>query len=175
MTFRGFQPELLEFLRELRENNSREWFQAHRHEYEQLLMQPSRAFVLAMGEQLRSLGEDIHAEPKVHGSIFAINRDTRFSADKTPYKTQLDLSFWQGAGQSRERPGYFFRLTPESLILGAGMHAFPEKALEGYRQAVIRDGPGLQLEEAERSCQAEIGGRTYKRLPSGLPAEHPRA
>jgi uncharacterized protein (DUF2461 family) len=60
----------------------------------------------------------MHAEPKVFGSILAINRDTRFSADKT----HLELWFWQGgAGQSRERPGNFFRLTPESLILGAGM------------------------------------------------------
>jgi len=174
-TFSGFRPELLTFLSGLRENNSRDWFQAHRSEYEQLLMEPSRAFVVAMGEQLRSLGDDIHAEPKVHGSIFAINRDTRFSPDKTPYKTHLDLWFWQGDGPSRERPGYFFRLTPQSLILGAGMHAFSDQALEGYRRAVLDDELGPTLEEAARTCQAEIGGRTYRRLPAGLPAEHPRA
>jgi uncharacterized protein (DUF2461 family) len=80
----------------------------------------------------------------VHGSIFAINRDTRFSADKMPYKTHLDLWFWQGPGPSRERPGYFFRLTPERLILGAGMHAFSDGALERYRRAVLDDELGQQ-------------------------------
>jgi uncharacterized protein (TIGR02453 family) len=144
VTFTGFPPELLVFLSDLRANNSREWFQAHRLLYERLLMEPSREFVRAMGAHLKQLGEDIHADPKVHGSIFAINRDTRFSADKTPYKTHLDLWFWQGPGPSRERPGYFFRLTPERLILGAGMHAFSDGALERYRRAVLDDELGQQ-------------------------------
>src|SRR6266568_1749051 len=74
---------------------------------------------------------------RVSWSIFAINRDIRFSKDKTPYKTHLDLWFWQGDGPSRERPGYFFRLTPETLILGAGMHAFSESALARYREAIL--------------------------------------
>jgi uncharacterized protein (TIGR02453 family) len=174
MTFDGFRPELLNFLANLRANNSREWFGDHRQEYDQLLLEPARQFVLAMGERLDALGEDTHAEPKVHGSIFAINRDTRFSADKTPYKTHLDLWFWQGDGPSRERPGYFFRLTPESLILGAGMHAFSDQALERYRQAVLDDTLGAALDDAATRCTATIGGRTYKRVPSGLPVEHPR-
>src|ERR1700681_2431213 len=129
MTFDGFRLELLEFLRNLGDNNNREWFLAHRQDYAQYLLEPAREFVLAMGECLPRLGEDIHAEPKVRGSIFAINRDIRFSNDKRPYKTYLDLWFWQGDGPSRERPGYFFRLMPESLVLGAGMHAFSAVAL----------------------------------------------
>jgi uncharacterized protein (TIGR02453 family) len=175
-TFSGFRPQLLEFLAGLRANNTRDWFQAHRQAYDELLMEPSRAFVVRLGEVLKqNLGEDIHAEPKVHGSILAITRDTRFSADKTPYKSHLDLWFWQGDGPGRERPGYFFRLTPESLILGAGMHAFPEQALESYRRAVLDDSRGTALEAAAERCGTEIGGRTYKRVPAGLPAEHPRA
>src|SRR5690242_13666408 len=95
--FQGFSPELPQFLGALRDNNTREWFQAHRAEYEQLLLEPAREFVIALGELLKAqLGQDIHAEPKVHGSILAINRDVRFSPDKTPYKTHLDLWFWQG-------------------------------------------------------------------------------
>ena len=178
MAFGGFRPELLEFLREVRGNNSREWFTAHRGEYETLLLQPAREFVVAMADWLPKLGSDIHAEPKVHGSILAINRDTRFSADKTPYKTHLDLWFWQGSGPglNRERPGYFFRLTPESLILGAGMHALSESALERYRRAVLDDERGIALENISRKIgESSFGGRTYKRVPSGLPADHPRA
>jgi uncharacterized protein (TIGR02453 family) len=177
--FKGFRPELIEFLRELRDNNSRDWFQAHRAQYEDSLLQPAREFVLAMGERLQALGSDIHAEPRVHGSIFAINRDTRFSADKTPYKTHLDLWFWQSnrPGLNRESPGYFFRLTPENLILGAGMHAFSANgALERFRQAVLDDVAGQRLDDAVRQTGHQaVGGRTYKRVPRGLPQQHPRA
>src|SRR6266481_9685369 len=135
--FQGFDSKLLEFLRDLGNSNTREWFQAHYDEYQAYLVEPAREFVLAMGACLPQLGADIHAEPRVRGSIFAINRDVRFSRDKTPYKTHLDLWFWQGSGPSRERPGYFFRLTAETLILGAGMHAFSESALARYREAVL--------------------------------------
>jgi uncharacterized protein (TIGR02453 family) len=131
-----------------------------------------------MGERLNALGEDIHAEPKVHGSIFAINRDTRFSADKTPYKTHLDLWCWQGDGPSRERPGYFFLLTPESLTLGAGMHGFSDAALERYRNAVLDAVKGGKLEAVAQTLNnqgRQVGGQSYKKVPSGLPADHPRA
>src|SRR5579859_753495 len=180
MTFNGFRPQLIEFLRQLADNNTREWFQAHRDAYDQYFLEPAREFVIAMGERFSELGEGIHAEPRVRGSIFAINRDTRFSADKTPYKAYMDLWFWQGDGQSRERPGYFFRLQPERLVLGAGMHAFPETALHRYRQAVLDPARGAQLEAAVHAVKAdqlgvEIGGQTFKRVPAGLPADHARA
>lgn len=176
-TFAGFRPDLLDFLSVLARNNSREWFGAHRDQYERVLLERARAFVLAMAEQLPRLGPDIHAEPKVHGSILAINRDTRFSPDKTPYKTHLDLWFWQGSGPSRERPGYFCRLQEQSLILGAGMHAFSaEGVLERYREAVLDPERGGQLEQAAEAVGKElIGGRTYSRVPRGLPDDHPRA
>jgi uncharacterized protein (TIGR02453 family) len=177
-TFAGFPLGLLEFMKGLELNNSREWFQAHRGDYEAFVLEPARDFVVAMGERLSELGEDIHAEPKVHGSIFAINRDTRFSTDKTPYKTHLDLWFWQGAasGLNRERPGYFFRLQPESLILGAGMHAFSEEPLQRYRTAVLDDEKGRLLEQvAETIGNGRVHGRTYQRVPRGLPQQHPGA
>ena len=179
MPFDGFRTELITFLKELGANNNREWFQAHRSDYENYLLEPAREFVLAMGECLPKLGENIHAEPKIHGSIFAINRDTRFSSDKTPYKTYVDLWFWQGNGPSRERPGYFFRLMPESLVLGAGMHGFSPAALERYRQAVVDPARGAKLEAVaealNKQAGVELGGRTYKRVPAGLPADHSRA
>jgi uncharacterized protein (TIGR02453 family) len=177
VAFRGFPPELLHFFDRLASDNRREWFQAHRSEYEAYFLEPARQLVIALGELLPRLGPDIHAEPKVHGSILAITRDTRFSTNKTPYKTHLDLWFWQGDGPSRERPGYFFRLSAQSLILGAGMHAFSaEGALERYRQAVLDADRGQQLKVAAQVVGLDrIRGRTYKRVPHGLPAGHPRA
>ena len=173
--FTGFRPAVLEFLSNLRANNNREWFQAHRAEYDELLLQPAREFVLAMHEPLKRLGEDVHAEPKVHGSIFSINRDTRFSPDKTPYKTYLDLWFWQGCRPSRESPGYFLRLAPESLSIGAGMHAFADSTLARYREAVLDDHRGQQLLDITNTIGTTPGGRTFKRVPQSFAVDHERA
>src|SRR5919202_2803313 len=99
-----------------------------------------------------------------------INRDTRFSYDKRPYKDHLDLWLWQGEAPSRERPGYWFRLTAERLILGAGMHRFERPALERYREAVAAPSRGAALERAAGAVAEagyELGGRDYKRIPAG--------
>jgi uncharacterized protein (TIGR02453 family) len=182
MTFQGFRPELIDFLNGLSVNNNIEWFDGHREQYENYYLEPAREFVVAMAECFSQLGSDIHAEPKVRGSIFAINRDIRFSKDKRPYKTQLDLWFWQGNGPSRERPGYFFRLTPETLMLGAGMHGFSDAQLERYRRAVLDPIQGPRLEQVARAIKddptdrkLDFGGQTYKRVPGGFETDHPRA
>jgi uncharacterized protein (DUF2461 family) len=73
-------------------------------------MKPARQFVLAMGEQLRQIAPGVHAEPEVNRSIFRIHRDTRFSKDKTPYKTNLELLFWEGEGHRMECPGFYSTL-----------------------------------------------------------------
>lgn len=167
--FKGFRPELLEFLRQLGANNTREWFQAHRATYEAFYVQPARELVVALGERLHQFGPDVHAEPKVFGSILTINRDVRFARDKVPYKTHLDLWFWQGEGPSRECPGYFLRITPEALMLGAGMHSFPAAALQAYRNALADPQRGMQLEAIAAGLDGfTLGGRTLKRGPDWL-------
>src|ERR687888_2366895 len=145
MAFAGFAPEALSFLAELGRNNRREWFHAHRDEYESLLLEPGRDFVEAMGDEL---GPDFNADPRVGGSIMRIARDTRFSRDKRPYKTHLDLWFWHGSGESGDSPGFWFRLGPRTLILGAGMHRFGKETLERYRDDVLDAERGRALAEA---------------------------
>jgi uncharacterized protein (TIGR02453 family) len=170
MAFAGFAPELLSFLAELGRNNDRDWFHAHREEYEGLLLEPARDFVEALGAEL---GPDSNAEPRVGGSIMRIARDTRFSRDKRPYKDHLDLWFWHGTGPSRERPGLWFRLAPTQLILGAGMHRFERSVLDRYREAVVDPMRGQRLLEAAAAAEkagAEVGGRRYKRVPAGYDA-----
>jgi uncharacterized protein (TIGR02453 family) len=127
--------------------------------------------VLATGEELRAIGADVHADPRVHGSIFRINRDTRFSKDKRPYKDHLDLWFWEGEGPSRSCPGYWFRLAPERLILGAGRHRFGPLELERFRAAVADPKQGEALRraaDAVRTAGYELGGSHYKRVPAGF-------
>ena len=173
-----FRPEALDFLRRLEASNEREWFHAHREEYDRLLLEPARDFVEAFGALSERLGEGVDADPRVGRSIMRINRDTRFSRDKRPYKTHLDLWFPQGAGPSRERPGFWFRLTPERLILGAGMHNLERPVLERFRDEVAdrkRGGELVQAVEEVRAAGGEVGGQTYKRVPAGYDADEPRA
>jgi uncharacterized protein (TIGR02453 family) len=175
MAFAGFPPELLSFLAELGRNNRREWFHAHREEYDALLLEPARDFVEAMADEL---GPKFNADPRVGGSIMRIARDTRFSRDKRPYKDHLDLWFWHGAGRSRERPGLWFRLAPSELLLGAGMHHFDRELLSRYRDAVVDSARGAKLAEAVATVEkagASVGGRHYKRVPAGYDKEHERA
>jgi uncharacterized protein (TIGR02453 family) len=77
--FNGFSENTLEFLEDLKRNNSKEWFEAHRPEYEEHVKGPSEQFVVGMGKKLQSLSPCINAVPKVNKSLFRINRDTRFS------------------------------------------------------------------------------------------------
>ncbi len=180
--FSGFPPAALRFLEELGEHNTTSWFQAHRAEYEEAVMAPSRAFVVAMGKRLKTIAKEIQADPRVNGSLFRINRDTRFSADKTPYKTSVGIFFWEGAGQRMELPGFYFHLEPGKLMLGTGIYLFPRPMLERYRAAVIDPKLGPALAKAVKAVGEDHCGtgcgmpiETYKKVPPGYDPEHPRA
>jgi uncharacterized protein (TIGR02453 family) len=176
MGFAGFDRGLPRYLADLRANNERDWFHAHRDEYESLLLEPARDFVVALGEELREFVPDIDAEPRVNGSIFRIARDTRFSKDKRPYKDHLDLWFW--VGDRKRGPGLWFRLTPEELLLGGGMHHFEPAQLERYRTSVVDNERGATLRDEVARLHAsgyELGGQRYKRTPRGFEAPNDRA
>ncbi len=173
----AFSARTLGFLAGLSEHNDRDWFTAHRADYDEALMAEAKAFVSAMGEALEAHTPDVHAEPRDNGSIFRINRDTRFSKDKRPYKDHLDMMFWVGEGRSRERPGFFFRLTTDKVHLGAGKHMLDKGELQRFRDAVAGPaGEELQgLVEGLRTAGYEVGNSHYKRVPRGYDADHPRA
>jgi uncharacterized protein (TIGR02453 family) len=178
--FAGFPREGLEFLEGLAKDNTRAYFDIHRDTYQSAVLQPAKEFVVALGEELQArVSPGIRAEPRINGSILRINRDTRFSADKRPYKEHVDFWFWEGDGPSREHPGLFVRLRPATVTLGAGMHRFDPATLAAYRAAVADDATGRALEEAIAEATgvrgAAVGGAYYKRVPGELPADHPRA
>jgi uncharacterized protein (TIGR02453 family) len=177
--FAGFPREGLEFLEGLAADNSREYFDVHRDTYQSALLQPAKDFVVALGEELRArVSPGIRAEPRINGSILRINRDTRFSADKRPYKEHVDFWFWEGDAPSRERPGLFVRLRPATVTLGAGMHQFEPPALAAYRAAVADEATGRALEDAIMDAAGlrgvTVGGLRYKRVPRDFDADHPR-
>ena len=179
--FSGFSQEVISFYNELALNNDRDWFNAHKNVYMEKVLEPAQGFVLAMGERLRMLSPNIIADPRTNGSgsIFRIYKDTRFSKDKTPYKTFLGIFFWEGNRKKMENPGLYFQLTPTKLMLFAGMHEFGSLFLNTYRNAVIHPelGPALQkaIKEVKADNDYKIGKNHYKRIPSGYDANHPNA
>jgi uncharacterized protein (TIGR02453 family) len=177
-SFPGFEPAACTFLRDLAAHNDRAWFHAHEAEYRSLLLEPARGFVVAMGERLAKVVPGINADPRVNGSILRIARDTRFSADKRPYRSHLDMWFWEGEGLSRERSGFFMRLDADTVTLGAGMHHFEGPVLAEYRRAVADSDRGAALDRAVRKARlagAQFGPARWKRVPAPHPADHPRA
>jgi uncharacterized protein (TIGR02453 family) len=177
MPFTGFGDETFRFLKGLGRNNNKAWFEAHRDAYEDDLLEPSMAFVEAIGPLLARFSPGIHAEPRIGGSMMRINRDIRFSKDKRPYKDHLDMVFRTGDG-TKGAPTYWFRLTAKELTLGAGMHMLDKAGLDRYRDAVDADGSGKELAAVVRKVERQgydLGGEHYKRVPAGFPADHPRA
>jgi uncharacterized protein (TIGR02453 family) len=180
-SFSGFPPEGIQFLEELPNNNNRDWFEAHREVYQTGLVKPAQAFVIALGERLKTLFEGITYDPRTNGSgsLLRIHRDVRFSADKSPYKTNLGIIFWQGKRRRTENPGFFFHLDAYNGVMYAGIHVFPKPLLEVYRHAVIDDHLGSELiaaiDAVQHAGDYAVGGTHYKRIPRGYDATHARA
>jgi uncharacterized protein (TIGR02453 family) len=137
---RFFASFELTFLANLAATNTKAFFDAHRGTYRRELLEPSKAFVVALGHQLRQrVSPRLAAEPRVGASMFRITNDLRFSRGKPPYKTYLDFAFWQGEGGPRTDPALIVRITPEEVHLGAGIFGLDREALGRYR-ATLRDG-----------------------------------
>lgn len=171
-TFR-FPAETLRFLTDLRAHNDKAWFDANRAGYEAGWVEPAKAFVEVIGPELQKLVPGVHAEPRVGGSIFRINRDIRFSSDKRPYKDHLDFWFWEGDRKAAVS-GLFLRVWPDGVVVGAGSHGFDKHQLATYRDAVADPATGAELASIVGELEAagqEIGGETYKRVPRGYAAD----
>lgn len=176
--FTGFPKECVTFFRDLAAHNSREWFEAHKDDYARFVKAPAAAFVVALGERLRKVAPGVHAEPAVNKSIFKINRDIRFSADKSPYKTHLGIWLWDGGGPRMECSGFYFHLEPPRIMVGVGLHMFTKAALTEFRQAVVDAKAGPALARAAASLGKagyELGGEHYKRTPAGFDPGHKNA
>jgi uncharacterized protein (TIGR02453 family) len=176
--FNGFYPETLDFFRGLKENNNKEWFEQNQKAYQDFVMAPARDYILAMGDILISLSPEINADPRANKSLFRINRDTRFSNDKTPYKTHLGIVFWEADLPRMESSVFYFHLEDQNLMLGAGIYKFTKPQLEQYRKSVVQSRYGDGLTEIFKTLSLkgyDFGGKNYKKVPSGYDASHKNA
>ena len=186
--FAGFSPDAIQFLADLREHNDRAWFQPRKAEYERLLKEPMEAMVAALAERLSARGVPLLADPK--RSPFRIYRDTRFSKDKSPYKTHVAASFaWvEGSpgsvagGDHDERAhgnGGYFHFQPGEMYVGGGMWQMEKPTIDAFR-AVVRDDPDRVRAALETPAflawfGPASGHDELKRIPPGYPEGHPLA
>lgn len=177
--FKGFSQQTLSFFNDLARNNTKMWFDQHKEAYEQQVLSPARDFILALGEKLKKISPGVQADPRVNKSLFRLNRDIRFSHDKTPYKTHLGIWFWEGMRPRMECSGYYFHLEAGKLMLGVGLYCFPKDMLEAYRQSVIHPQQGPALNKAigviKRKGGYSLGGQHFKKTPHNYDSSHPNA
>ena len=179
--FDGFPEEGLQYLRDIEVNNNKEWFQENRGTYDAALMAPAQDFVAALGSRLQEIEPAIVFDTRTDGRgvLMRFYRDTRFSKDKSPYKTNIAGMFTDGQGKKTERPAYGFHMGADSIELMAGMFKFSKPQLAAYREAVADEQSGEELVEILRALgeagEYHLSGEQYKRVPAGFEADHPRA
>ena len=164
-------PELFRFLQELHRHNDREWFNANKERYLIHVRDPLLEFVTVIAPRLRAISPHIVADPRPSGgSLLRIYRDTRFSRDKKPYKTNAALSLGLGARKDVEGPRYYLHLEPGEVFMGAGMWRPSPDALSAIRESIVRNPRGWR--RAKRSGLSH-GESVLKRPPRGFDAAHP--
>jgi uncharacterized protein (TIGR02453 family) len=163
-TFNGFAPEALAFLRDLKANNSKAWFEGHRTVYEEQLLAPLRALTVSLAPLMLAIDEDLVIEPR--RVISRIYRDTRFSRDKSPYKTTLWLTFKRPVTDWQDFPAFFFELGADSWRYGMGFYSASKETMDRLRLMIERQPDEFAelitfLDGQERFS---VEGEQYKRL-----------
>lgn len=171
-----FTKSTFSFLDELAMNNNRAWFESNKPRYEALVREPAFDFIEAMGPVLEKFAPAFRAEPrKVGGSLMRVFRDTRFSRDKTPYKTNIGIQFRHELGKDIHAPGFYVHIAPDECFLAVGCW-HPESGSLGKLRDCIVSKPDQWFSarnDEKFSAQWELWGDTLIRPPRGYSADHP--
>ncbi|MFI5311510.1 MAG: DUF2461 domain-containing protein [Gemmatimonadales bacterium] len=184
LTFRGFRPQALTFLRELRRNNRREWFEARRETFVLEISDPMKALVEELDVRFADVAPEFVGDPK--RSMFRIYRDVRFSKDKSPYKAHAALWIYHrapGRGVGKEidgGAGFYVHVEPGGSLVAAGLWMPPRPSLAKVRAHFDEDLPGWKRAIGAPVFKRRFGkltddepGVLLKRLPRGYGEGHP--
>jgi uncharacterized protein (TIGR02453 family) len=181
-SFRGFGRGALTFLRQLKRNNKREWFQAHRDDYDNEVLAPLRLFVEEFDVRFATFAPEFVGDPK--RSIFRIYRDVRFSKDKSPYKTHAAAWFKHqnsahGVGSETHGggAGFYFHLEPGASVVGGGIWMPPRESLNRLRDSITAKPPEFEKSMSAPAFKRRFGKLSEEamltRLPRGFAPGHP--
>lgn len=166
-----FNQKIFTFLKELANNNNKDWFTINKQRYENDVKEPMLQFITDLAPKLSKIDKHYVADPKPSGgSLFRIYRDVRFSKDKSPYKTHLGAHFRHKSGDSASSLGFYLHIEPSACIAGGGIWHPDPQALKKIRNY-------LASHPAEwkkvRAAQLKISGNSLVKAPQGFDPEHP--
>ncbi len=171
-----FGPKFFKFLRELRDNNCREWFLANKERYELDVRDPCLQFIVDFAARLQDISEHFRADPRpVGGSLFRVYRDVRFSKDKRPYKTMAAMHFHHEVRKDAHAPGFYLHLEPGNVFMGTGFWHPDTATLARIREALVAHSTRWKqvLSNREFKAALTLWGESLKRPPAGYDAKHP--
>jgi uncharacterized protein (TIGR02453 family) len=173
--FKGFPKDFFGFFEDLNNNNNRAWFNQNKNRYYESVVNPISEFIVCMAPRLKKISRHYKADPKPHGgSMFRIYRDTRFSKDKTPYKTNAGVQFRHEAGKNAHAPGFYVHLAADGLFFGGGIWTPPSPQLSLIRDYIADNARSwARIVNSKKVREAGgIKGDSLKRPPRGFDAEH---
>lgn len=170
--FKGFTPQTFQFFKDLKFNNNKEWFDAHKHIYESELLNPLKSLFQVLSPAMFSIDSGFEMRP--HRSISRIYRDTRFSKNKEPYKNFMWMTFQLPVTREewKDYPGYFLELGEDTYTLGLGLFQPKKKVMDNFRDAVIYESQEFReiTQETVLNNGYTVKGEEYKRpVPNELP------
>lgn len=168
--------ETLKFLRALKRNNRREWFQPRKAQYDAQVRAPMIAIIERLAVDMRDIAPEIVVDPKT--AMYRIYRDTRFSENKTPYKTHVAASFPSRGLPKHEGAGLYFHVAPDGVWVGGGMYAPQTAQLQAVREHIAANVKRLRAIVESPGFRRNIGaleGERLQRVPRGFPKDHEAA
>ncbi len=174
--FTGFDPKALAFFGKLAKNNDRDWFKAHKSEYDTHLKDPMLQLLGVMNTKLARFAPDHVTEPKK--AIYRIYRDTRFSKNKIPLKVNISAMFGHHLLPKNLCAGYYFHISATEVAIGVGLYGVEPDQLKIVRQAIANDPATFKKLVADKKVTSKMGilqGDALTRVPKGFDAEHPAA
>jgi uncharacterized protein (TIGR02453 family) len=178
MSDRHFTPGLFAFLRDLKANNDREWFNENRERYLADLRDPCLRFIADFGAPLMAISPHFRADPRPNGgSLFRIHRDIRFSKDKSPFKTAAGLHFRHENGRDAHTPGFYLHLEPGGCFMGVGLWRPDTATLRRVRERLVADPQAWERAVGDRAFRHifTVSGESLTRVPRGYDPAHPLA
>lgn len=169
MSFNGFPKEGLEFLDKIITNNSKEWLNKHKDEYEHYIVAPNKAYVKEMGEHLQILVPTINAIPNTNKSLFRIYRDARFHLND-PIKTRIGIILWQGSGHRMQSSSFYMHYDPFEVFVATGIRNFKPTLLKTYREYIKNRQRRIELHNILEKLKRKgyiLPQTKYKRMPRG--------
>ncbi len=170
-----FQAETIRFLQQLAANNDREWFKNHKGHYEEHVLDVALRFIQSMQDPLAEIAPHFVAVPtRMGGSLMRVYRDTRFSKNKTPYKTNIGIQFRHERAKDVHSPGYYVHIDPKQVFIGVGMWRPDSDPLRSIRQRIAEKPAEWKKVMGDRSFkrQFRLGGEMLKRPPRGFDKDH---